>query len=223
MIKKIYPAFSPALFLGLMLQPLPLRGFFKVVINRGLHNIQKKHPEISERLTEFYGQSVLIEVRDLFLYVILKIEEKLSADVVAHSFSTTTKAAIHGDLHSLLKLIQGESDGDALFFSRELSFEGDTEIVVAIRNAFDGTSIALAQEAFFIPKILQQGITKMTHDCETLRQSLLAPANKKMDQVNATVEQLQKKVTQLEKENKRLEARVKKQHTSSGDRESAND
>lgn len=214
MIKKIYPSFSPTLFLGLILKPLPLHGFFKAVISHGLNNIQKKHPEISGRLTEFYGQSVLIEVRDLFLYVVLKIDKKLSVDVVKHSFSTTTKAVIHGDLHSLLKLIQGQSDGDALFFSRELSFEGDTEIVIAIRNAFDGTAIDLTQEAFFIPKIIQQGITEMTHDCETLRQSLLAPANKKMAQVNATVEQLQKKVAQLEKENKRLEARVKKQHMS---------
>jgi predicted lipid carrier protein YhbT len=37
----------------------------------------------------------------------------------------------------LMKLIEGEIDGDALFFSRTLKVEGNTAAVVVLRNALD--------------------------------------------------------------------------------------
>ena len=38
---------------------------------------------------------------------------------------------------NLFDLIDGSLDGDALFFSRKLRVTGDTEAVVALRNALD--------------------------------------------------------------------------------------
>ncbi len=46
-------------------------------------------------------------------------------------------ATIAGTFFSLLDLIDGELDGDALFFTRDLRVEGDTEAVVTLRNALD--------------------------------------------------------------------------------------
>jgi predicted lipid carrier protein YhbT len=47
----------------------------------------------------------------------------------------------------LLGLVHGVYDGDALFFSRDLVIEGDTEAVLALRNAIDNEEIDLAKEA----------------------------------------------------------------------------
>jgi predicted lipid carrier protein YhbT len=46
-------------------------------------------------------------------------------------------AAIAGTFFNLLDMIDGSQDGDALFFSRNLKVTGDTEAVVALRNALD--------------------------------------------------------------------------------------
>jgi len=46
-------------------------------------------------------------------------------------------ARIAGTFLNLFDLIDGSLDGDALFFSRKLRVTGDTEAVVALRNALD--------------------------------------------------------------------------------------
>jgi predicted lipid carrier protein YhbT len=46
-------------------------------------------------------------------------------------------AGIAGKFFNLLDMIDGTLDGDALFFSRDLRVTGDTEAVVALRNALD--------------------------------------------------------------------------------------
>jgi len=46
-------------------------------------------------------------------------------------------ARIAGSFLDLFDLIDGSLDGDALFFSRKLRVTGDTEAVVALRNALD--------------------------------------------------------------------------------------
>ncbi len=46
-------------------------------------------------------------------------------------------AAIAGLFFNLLEMIDGSQDGDALFFNRDLRVTGDTEAVVALRNALD--------------------------------------------------------------------------------------
>jgi predicted lipid carrier protein YhbT len=43
-------------------------------------------------------------------------------------------------------MIDGQSDSDALFFNRDLSVTGDTEAVVALRNALDNMDATLADD-----------------------------------------------------------------------------
>jgi len=41
-------------------------------------------------------------------------------------------------------MVDGTYDGDALFFSRDLSIEGDTEAVLALRNAIENADLDLS-------------------------------------------------------------------------------
>ena len=43
-------------------------------------------------------------------------------------------------------MVDGQLDGDALFFTRELVVEGDTEAVVCLRNAIDDTEGSIAED-----------------------------------------------------------------------------
>lgn len=56
------------------------------------------------------------------------------------------QARIAGPLAALLAMVHGESDGDALFFSRTIFIEGDTEAVLALRNALDDAELDFAAE-----------------------------------------------------------------------------
>lgn len=51
--------------------------------------------------------------------------------------TTGHDARIAGTFLSLLDLLECRTDGDSLFFNRSLTVEGDTEAVVALRNALD--------------------------------------------------------------------------------------
>lgn len=48
---------------------------------------------------------------------------------------------------TLAQLAQGNGDGDALFFSRDITIEGDTEAIVALRNALDDSSLDIINDS----------------------------------------------------------------------------
>ena len=60
--------------------------------------------------------------------------------------SKEADAAVSGDFVSLLALLEGHVDGDALFFSRDLSVTGDMEAIVALRNAVDDSGLDLPHD-----------------------------------------------------------------------------
>jgi predicted lipid carrier protein YhbT len=55
-------------------------------------------------------------------------------------------ATIRGPLLALLGLLDGNFDGDALFFSRDITVDGDIGAVLALRNAVDDAQINLLDE-----------------------------------------------------------------------------
>ena len=57
----------------------------------------------------------------------------------------SSHARIAGSFLDLFDLIDGSLDGDALFFSRKLRVTGDTEAVVALRNALDDVDGGVVQ------------------------------------------------------------------------------
>jgi len=54
-------------------------------------------------------------------------------------------ARIAGEFLSLLRLMDADEDGDALFFSRDLDVTGNTEAVVCLRNALDDVDGSIAE------------------------------------------------------------------------------
>jgi predicted lipid carrier protein YhbT len=54
-------------------------------------------------------------------------------------------AQISGSFLDLLMLVDGDLDGDALFFARDLTITGNTEAVVCLRNALDDIDDSIAE------------------------------------------------------------------------------
>lgn len=129
-----------------LLGPLPLLPL-RVVLQRTVEYLGRRKPGLFCRLDTHAGKTFLVDPTDLPLVFHLKprqgrpvIEPRRRAEAGAWD------ARIAGPLAALIGMVQGGYDGDALFFSRHIVIEGDTEAVLALRNALDDAEIDLAAE-----------------------------------------------------------------------------
>ncbi len=136
----------PALF-SLALRPLPTAPL-EIALQRLADSILVRHPELLDRLGREGTRRFGIEPLDLpFAIVIEVIEAAVRLSVVRRLDIDKVDARVSGSLLSLIELVDGRHDGDALFFSRDISVEGDMEAVLALRNAIDNAELDLLHEA----------------------------------------------------------------------------
>jgi predicted lipid carrier protein YhbT len=101
-------------------------------------HVAKDRPELYARLGVHVRKRFLIDPIDLPFVLILKPEvSRPNLRAYRRSENPAHDAAIAGKFFDLLDMIDGSQDGDALFFSRDLRVTGDTEAIVALRNALD--------------------------------------------------------------------------------------
>lgn len=125
--------------------PLPL---VQPVLARLVRRVARGRPELFRRLGPHCEKSFLIDPVNLpFAFMLRPHPEKPSLRAHRRTASRTEHdARIAGSLLSLLEMIDGGLDGDALFFSRSLVVEGDVEAVVALRNALDDLEGSVADD-----------------------------------------------------------------------------
>lgn len=131
----------------ILLSALPLSplGF---LLQRLAENIGRRHPGLFSRLGEHAGKTFLVDPTDLpFVFRIAPRPDRPHAEPRRRQDTGPWDARIAGSLAALLGLVHGTADGDALFFSRDLTIEGDTEAVLALRNALDDAELDLLAEA----------------------------------------------------------------------------
>lgn len=146
MIPPDGPPLTPVLLAGLPAPPFTRRPA-ALVANAVAAAVLREAPGILERLDGFAGRCVRLDPTDLPFAFEATIATT-GIDVSVHtstSASGTVDAELRGPLARLLACLNGRGDGDALFFSRELDVRGDTELVLAVRNALDDAEIDLAR------------------------------------------------------------------------------
>jgi predicted lipid carrier protein YhbT len=133
-------------FVGLALRPLPTAPL-ELVLQRLADSILARHPGLLERIGSDGVPRFCIDPLDLPLAVLMEVRDggaRLS--VVSRTGDLQADARIAGTLLSLIELVDGRCDGDALFFSRDLVVEGDIGAVLALRNAIDNAELDLLHE-----------------------------------------------------------------------------
>jgi len=137
----LFPAAGAAVLRFAPLTPLSMAGAHLV------KTLVQRHPSLFSRLGEQAEKTFLIDPTDLpFAFRLQPHGEAPSLEAVRREDAGFWDARIGGPLAALLGLVHGVYDGDALFFSRDLVIEGDTEAVLALRNAIDNEEIDLAAE-----------------------------------------------------------------------------
>lgn len=120
----------------LPLQPLELAA------NHILRGVIDRHPGIIARMGEHAAKRFAVDPLDCpfaFLLDLRPGQPRLQA--VASLVGQRFDARIAGSMLVLIGLLDGTYDGDALFFTRDLSIEGDTAAVLALRNAIEDANL----------------------------------------------------------------------------------
>ncbi len=134
-------------FVGLALRPLPLLGL-QIALQGLTTTITRRHPELLDRLGTCGGRCIALDPSDLPFAVLLEPQrEAIVVRVVREVDPRTAHARIYGPILALIGLVDGSYDGDALFFSRDITIEGDIEAALALRNAIDDAQIDLLRTA----------------------------------------------------------------------------
>ena len=114
----------------------------EVIARRLMANAMAARPSFAHRLGEGIGRTFAIDPVDCpFVFLMKPDANRLELRVVREARTGDFDARIAAPLLVLLGLIDGTYDGDALFFSRDLTIEGNTEAVVALRNAIENAEL----------------------------------------------------------------------------------
>lgn len=130
-----------------LLRPLPLFPL-QLALGRIVTRLAVERPGIFARLDSHAEKTYLIDPTDLpFVFRLCPRVARPSLEVCRREAAAPCSARIAGSLAALLGMLHGNLDGDALFFSRDLVVEGDTEAVLALRNALDDAEIDLLSDS----------------------------------------------------------------------------
>ncbi|MGX8012393.1 ubiquinone anaerobic biosynthesis accessory factor UbiT [Mesorhizobium sp. ORM8.1] len=131
LVRHLFPSFA-----GLPLGPL---------LTLSLRSLARRQPRLFERLGEHRSTCYFIDPIDLaFAFIVVPDGERAIVRVVRKSEIATSSVLIKGPLLTLLSLLDGTLDGDALFFSRAISISGRTEAVLALRNTIEDAELSPA-------------------------------------------------------------------------------
>lgn len=212
--KPMIPPFSPVLLLGLALKPVR-PALLQPLFDAMLRVVRTRHPDILERLEAYGDRIVCIDPVDLPFALLLEPDPAQPRLTVRRFVDADeVHATIRGPLETLIALAEGRMDGDALFFSRQLVVEGDTEVVVALRNAIDGAGIdlvadltsalgPLASPARRAADAALGLVSGLRASVETVRQSFIAPALQSASARDARLAELEAEVKALRKAGRR--------------------
>lgn len=121
--------------LRLIVDRLPVALVQRVVSQVFLRALQQ-HPDLFDRLGSEARKSFSFAPTDLDLAFVVRPDAR-SIAAFRPNRAPHTDASIAGPMLTLLALLEGRIDGDAVFFSRSLTVTGDMEAMVALRNALD--------------------------------------------------------------------------------------
>lgn len=209
---------SPTLLLGLALDKLPLTAV-QMALDALSLVIRRRHPDFLERMAEWSDRVVCIDPIDLPFVILLRPDPAAPRLTVRQRRDRTeTDAVVRGPLEALIALAEGRVDGDTLFFSRELALEGDTEVVLALRNAVDGAGIDLIADIGAVLGPLGRPFRdvagavgflagRLRKDLATLRAAIVAPVLRVADAQALRIAALEGEVAALRRAGSRAGSR----------------
>lgn len=169
-----------------------------------------KHPGLQDRLSSLAGRSFLFVILDMPFNILMHIDNGIMNCEVADKHSELpSDVTIQAASHKLTALLAGEEDGDALFFSRDLEVEGNTEAMLILRNALDSEDIDIEDIAYSVlgpfsgfARRIGQPLRRLSHkiidDINHINHALALPVMRRQDEAAIRMEELEKRLAAAE-------------------------
>lgn len=124
--------------------PLPL-FLVQPILRRIVNRIAIENPDMFGRLGPHYSANFIVDPTNMpFVMQLRPDPDDLLLIAIPRDNLPAHDAKISGSFMDLLMLVDGDLDGDALFFARDLTITGNTEAVVCLRNALDDIDGSIA-------------------------------------------------------------------------------
>lgn len=141
-----HPPIHSAIKALVRVAPIPL-FLLQPVLGRIVRNIARKHADIFSRIGPHTHKCFVIDPLNMpFVLVLHPDPNNPRLHAVRRHAAPVFDARIAGSFLTLLDVADGRLDGDALFFTRDLIVEGDTEAAVCLRNALDDMEGSIADD-----------------------------------------------------------------------------
>jgi len=129
-----------------LLAPVPL-FVLQPALRRIVNAIARRRPELFSRIGPHKSKIFIIDPVNMpFVMMLIPDPEGPVLRAMRRRRIEGWDARIAGSFLSLFDMVDGRLDGDALFFTRDLMVEGDTEAVVCLRNALDDLEGSIADD-----------------------------------------------------------------------------
>ena len=204
------PPLSPVLLAGIGLGAMP-PVLLQPFLDATLMMMKRRHGAMFTRLEAMAGSTFRIGPTDLPCDFLLSFTPAPNLKALTKTADVAAvTASINGPLLTLLQLLEGKLDGDALFFSRDLVVDGDTEAVVMLRNIIDGAGIDISQDLLWVAgpfappaELAARGagalFSRMSRDIDVLKHAVLAPLAGQQDRQAAELRELKAKIDELQR------------------------
>jgi predicted lipid carrier protein YhbT len=133
----------PILRTAMLIMPA---GLLQGMIDILLQSMRRRHPSLFRDLARLDGAIIRIEPSDLPHQFVLKYGQGSTTLTVTGPQGHSGDTCVRGKLGALLSLLEGQTDSDKLFFSREIEITGDTSVIVTLRNTLDREEINLLDD-----------------------------------------------------------------------------
>ncbi len=216
--KHMLPPLSPVLVAGIALKVMPLAAL-NPLLEKAIQVMLDRHRDVFERLRCLDNVTFAIDPTDLpFVFILAPDINAPRLEAVYSLDDVDVTASIHGSFTVLTMLLEGSVDGDALVFSRDLIIEGDTEAVLALRNAVDGGNIQIKEDlaSVFGPLSIvaskaADGVISLAgragNNMELLQEALLNRVVKRTEAHSLQIEDLEEQIEGIQKKIKKLKQR----------------
>lgn len=186
------------------------------------------HPEAFSRLRLKPGTRYRIVATDAGLTVLVTVRSiGLQVNTAPVTRPVHAHVSIEAPISALIALLEGESDGDALFFARDIQVTGDTEALLMLRNAIDSAEIDFRAELLSLLGPLEPVARRVTHfggsvqsalvgHSQQLRNWLQARPMAELATLGAKVRQLDTDLASLRKQVRIVQARHKRSAPATG-------
>lgn len=152
-----------------LLKPIPV-PLAELVGHLAFARVINRHPALLDRLGEFGRKTYCFAPLDLpFEFAVTPSSARVRA--AQRGRIVRYDAKISGPVVLLLALAEGRIDGDAEFFGRQISIDGDMEAVLALRNAVENDTVDFVRDLAPAQGVLRGPVEKVL---DRVRTHLLA-------------------------------------------------